>query len=131
MKNSPSLIAIMGEVLWHSLTVDPTIDKISRQHLKAIKDIIDEHYKKPMTKRPIKVLEVAAYAHTTGYLLAQDIDAEVVLTDISVDTLSLGQLRAGPVLGSLSTVKRVAADFHDFPFVYGQFDIVYISSALH
>ena len=131
MKNSSSLIAIMGEVLWHSLTIDPTIDEVSKQHFKKIKSIIDVHYEKPNAKRPIKILEIAAYAHTTGYSLASDMAAEVVLTDISVDTLALGQREAGSDLGMLPTVKRVAADFHDLPFVDGQFDIVYISSALH
>ena len=74
---------------------------------------------------------MAAYAHTTGYLLADDTDAEVVLTDISADTLALGKQTAESSLLSLPSVKRVAADFHDLPFVDGQFDIVYISSALH
>ncbi len=131
MKESSPLIAIMGEVLWHSLTVDPTIDEVSRQHLQSIKKIINEHYKLKNIKRPIRVLEVAAYAHTTGYLLAQEMNAEVVLADISADTLALGRKSAGQGLGDSPAVKRVAADFHELPFDDGVFDIVYISSALH
>jgi len=131
MKESSPLIAIMGEVLWHSLTVDSTIDEISRQHLGSITKIINEHHTLKNIKRPIRVLEVAAYTHTTGYLLAQEVNSEVVLADISVDTLALGRKTAGQGLGDNLAVKRVAADFHELPFDDGMFDIVYISSALH
>ena len=65
---SSPLVAIMGEELWHSLTIDPTIEEISKQHLKTIKSLIKKHYRKPHTKRSLRLLEVAAYAHTTGYI---------------------------------------------------------------
>jgi len=126
-----TLTAIMGEVLWHSLTLDPTIESVSNEHFKQLKSIIKHHHKSPENKRDLRILEVAAYAHTTGYLLAKQFDAEVVLTDISVDTLALGDQIAKSNSPKNTRVKRVAADFHDFPFTDGQFDVVYIASALH
>lgn len=58
-------------------------------------------------------------------------DIEVVLTDISVDTLALGERIAKGHNMPVDRVSRVASDFHDLPFSDGQFDVVYVSSALH
>jgi SAM-dependent methyltransferase len=127
------IASVLGEVLWHSLILDPRIDAVSKEHLKRVNHILDSHGR-PEDWPPGKarrILEVASYAHTTGYMLAQNPDTEVVLTDISVDTLALGERIAKSQNIPVDGVNRVASDFHDLPFYDGQFDLVYISSALH
>lgn len=134
MGATPSVIvSILGEVLWHSLILDPRIDDVSKEHLNRVNHVLNSHgrpeqWPPGQTRR---ILEVASYAHTTGYMLAQNPDTEVVLTDISVDTLALGERIAKSQNMPVDRVSRVASDFHDMPFSDGQFDVVYISSALH
>lgn len=134
MKNSKLLdldsdvISILGEVLWHSATLDESVYQVSKDH--EVK--ILESYKKYLSKKEkINFLEVASYAHITGYLLANNYGWNCTLSDISVETLSLGQRQAEKHGVMNSLVRRVAVDFHDLPFNDGEFDVVYISSALH
>jgi SAM-dependent methyltransferase len=124
----PDVANILGEVLWHSATLDESILEVSKDHA----DKILNCKKKYLPNRAeINFLEVAAYAHVTGYLLANDQGWSCTLSDISVETLSLGKSQAEE-LGLINPpVRRVAVDFHDLPFNDGEFDIVYISSALH
>ncbi len=124
------VINILGEVLWHTTTSDPSIVQVSQEHMREVVS-----YAKPYLpineRKSVRFLEVAAYAHITGYLLAQEYDWNVTLSDISVQTLALGARQAQ--LGGLDSgrVRRVAVDFHDLPFPDGAFEIVYIASALH
>ncbi len=132
MSIDSSIINILGEVLWHSNTIDRTIDEVSIQHFESIKGVLAKHgIRSLQSDRKLRILEVAAYAHTTGYRLAQTFNAEVVLMDISPDTLALGARIAAQQQFDTFAVRRIAGDFHDLPFFDGQFDFVYIASALH
>lgn len=64
------LVNILGEVLWHSVTTDASIVEVSRAHCSEIENHI-EHFLPSAKSKPIRFLEVAAYAHISGYLLAQ------------------------------------------------------------
>lgn len=121
---------ILGEVLWHSTTSDPSIVTVSQSHEREILKHAN-HYLRHESPEPIRFLEVAAYAHITGYLLAEKQGWEVTLSDISVETLALGAKTAKENGLNADRVRRVAVDFHDLPFPSRAFDIVYICSALH
>jgi ubiquinone/menaquinone biosynthesis C-methylase UbiE len=135
--------SVLGEVLWHSVTVDPTLLSISDHHFREISRVIGTHLPRFGEKarwsdflfggrgRQDKLLEIAAYAHVTGYKVAKEFNADVTLTDISVETLALGARVAGENGLPLDRVSRIACDFHDLPFEDEQFDMVYIASALH
>jgi SAM-dependent methyltransferase len=134
--------SVLGEVLWHAVTVDPTLLSISDQHFHEISRVIGAYlpqFGAPARwsdvllgrKRRSKLLEIASYAHVTGYRVSKEFDADVTLTDISVETLALGARVAAENGLPLERVSRVACDFHDLPFEDDQFDMVYIASALH
>lgn len=125
-----SLTNILGEVLWHSATRDDSIELVSHYH----KYEVLRHTERFLPARrsaPIRFLEVAAYAHITGYMLAQGHGWNATLSDISVETLALGARHARQSGLDSDKVRRVATDFHDMPFADGAFDIVFICSALH
>jgi ubiquinone/menaquinone biosynthesis C-methylase UbiE len=134
--------SVLGEVLWHAVTVDPTLLSISEHHFHEISRVIGTYlpqFGAPARwndvlfgrKRQNRLLEVASYAHVTGYQVAKQFNADVALTDISVETLALGARVAGENDLPLERVSRIACDFHDLPFEDDQFDMVYIASALH
>jgi len=75
------------------------------------------------------MLEVAAYAHTIGYMLRQRLGARFDLLDISPSTLRLGRHLARNQGFSTEGVRCVAADFHELPYAHEQLDAVYICSA--
>ncbi|MGI0060511.1 MAG: class I SAM-dependent methyltransferase, partial [Nitrosotalea sp.] len=105
---------------------------ISKEHLDEVTRVIKKYGPNPSKLgRKLRVLEVAAYAHTTGYQLAKKFNAEVILTDISIDTLAFGKKVAVEDKIDDMSVSRIAADFHDLPFETGSYDLVYIASALH
>gem|GEM_PF-1095236 len=126
----PDVINILGEVLWHTTTSDPSIVQVSHEHMREIERYAEKHLP-VLIRQPVRFLEVASYAHITGYLLAQNRGWIVTLSDISVQTLALGALQAQVNQLDPNLVRRVASDFHDLPFSDGSFDIVYIASALH
>jgi ubiquinone/menaquinone biosynthesis C-methylase UbiE len=127
------LDCILGEVLWHSLTIDPSIMQESDAHFENLCPIIDTLIAEVGDKRPLRILEIAAYSHVTGYRISEEYDAEVILADISPDTLTSGHIIAGKTYSEKATSKvhRWAVDFHELPFPDGSFDLVYISSAIH
>lgn len=124
------VMSILGEVLWHAATSDASIVSVSHEHMHEILRHTQLHL--PRTgKEACRFLEVASYAHITGYLLAQEQGWNVTLSDISVETLDLGAKYAQKCGLGTAQVRRVAIDFHDSPFPDGAFDVVYICSALH
>jgi ubiquinone/menaquinone biosynthesis C-methylase UbiE len=127
----PGVINILGEVLWHTVTLDPSIVNHSYEHLREVEKHVHEFLPSLLNRQSVRFLEVASYAHITGYLLAQKYDWNVTLSDISVQTLNLGARQAQQNQLDPSRVRRVAIDFHDLPFSDGSFDVVYIASALH
>lgn len=119
---------ILGEFAWHSITGDPTILDISKAHFQSI---LGELKSNDILKNGLKILEVGAYAHITGYMLADEIKANVTLADISESTLSTGYKIAMKQGFNNVKVERVSCDFHTLPFQSNEFDVVYIASALH
>ena len=73
---SDALSSILGESVWHSLTNDPTIVDVSRRHFDQIATILRSHWGATQGTR---LLEVASYAHTSGYSLVRDLGMEVTL----------------------------------------------------
>lgn len=120
---------LLGESVWHTVTVDPTLDEVSELHFHAVQDILRRHGQH--LPSVLQILEVAAYAHTTGYSLAQCLDARSTVLDISASTLKLGRETARQQKLSLDQTRLVAADFHALPFEDEQFHVVFICSALH
>lgn len=121
------LTPLLGEHAWHSVTVDPNIETVSLNHFAIIRDAIAEWFPERDPAR-LKILEVACYAHTTGYHLARVLNSDVTLFELSAATLRLGRK-----LGSsgLKSPRLVIGDFHHLPFANEEFDFVFISSALH
>lgn len=120
---------LLGESVWHTVTVDPTLQEVSELHFRAVQDILVRHGQH--LPPALKILEVAAYAHTTGYALAHRLEADSTLLDVSASTLRLGRKTARQQNLPLDRTRLVAADFHTLPFEDSQFHIVYICSALH
>lgn len=119
----------LGEMTWHSLTVDSSIDEMSQLHLHSLLSAMDKYFSHSL-QRPIRFLEIAAYAHYTGQLLTQKLDIDVTLFDISPKTLKFGQKLAS-AQGIEKQATLVSGDFHDLPFHEGFFDVVFIASAIH
>ena len=119
---------LLGETAWHSLTHDPTIRKVSRQHFGSIQSILQQYW--TGKQAPESFLEVASYAHTTGYQLQRKYGCHVSLLDISASTLRLGRELAG-VTKRPDAVRLIAADFHRLPFENDSFDLVFMSASLH
>ena len=120
---------LLGEFVWHSLTKDPTLDAVSARHLQAVEGVLARHGRH--LPASLQLLEVAAYAHTTGYSLARQPGTRATLLDISASALKLGRRSARRDGLPLDGTRLVAADFHQLPFEDAQFHLVYICSALH
>ena len=126
--NAPQL----GEYVWHSFAHDPQIGQISEEHYAAIRRVIKQHMDadKSADRKPLKLLELGAYRHHTGYLLAERDGAEVVLTDIAGKSLEDG-LAGARLAGLRASPTLAVADFHDLPFNAGAFDVVFVASSVH
>ena len=125
----PELLPILGEFAWHSLTVDSRLATVSEEHYAVVNALIAEA---GMARtRDLRILEIAAYAHTTGYMLFDRLGARTDLLDISPSTLRLGRRIATEQGLRTDGTICVAGDFHDLPYADEQFDLVYICSALH
>jgi len=121
------LAPVLGEFTWHSVTRDPEIRPVSEAHASEIERLIAAH----LPPRGLDLLEVGAYAHYSGDILASRYGHRATLLDIAASTLRLG--REGAVAAGIDApgVRRVAADFHRLPFEDGAFDLVFMASALH
>jgi ubiquinone/menaquinone biosynthesis C-methylase UbiE len=123
--------ALIGEVAWHSLTTDTTIPEVSDQHYEEIRKVLEEYeFIDEDAPAPLRILEVASYAHSTGYRLVEELGSDVTLFDISSNTLKLARRCAG-YDSETSNPRLVSGDFHSLPFEDESFDFVYIYSALH
>jgi ubiquinone/menaquinone biosynthesis C-methylase UbiE len=120
---------LLGEVAWRTITVDKTIAEVSARHYDLVTGILDRHWS-GNRPQPLSVLEIACYAHTTGYRLRETRGARVTLFEISAKLLEQGRALAGYPPDS-DNPRLVAGDFHDLPFEDQSFDFVLISSALH
>lgn len=117
----------LGEYAWHQITVDPNIVPTSESHLATMRRLIGVL---PSRDRPFRVLELGAYRHYAGHLLATETGAEVWLSDISAAALRAGR-QAAEASGVSVFAALCAADFHDLPFSDGYFDAAFIASAVH
>lgn len=114
--------AQLGEIAWHTFTIDPSIEQVSRNHYEELKPLL----KKYKTK---KFLEIACYAHYTGHLI-HETGIDATLCDISPYSLTNGK-KACLEAGHPANARLVASDFHDLPFEDESFDFVFIASAVH
>lgn len=119
----------IGEFVWHQQTQDLSVDDMSERHLATLRVLAAEIAARGL-RRPLRVLELGAYRHYSGHVLAQELDADVWLSDISASALEFGRDRARE-RGYTRIGQICAADFHDLPFADGWFDIVFIASAVH
>ena len=119
----------LGEFVWHQQTQDTTIDDMSQRHLATLRALARE-IRDRGPSRQLRVLELGAYRHYSGHLLAQELGADVWLSDISVSALEWGRDHAQQC-GVRRLGEICAADFHDLPFADAYFDIVFIASAVH
>ncbi len=119
---------MIGEFAWHSLTVDPTIESVSKAHYDSVIQVLRLVDAEPST--PLRILEVGCYAHTTGYMLQKNLGAQVTLYDLSARALLLGRTMAGLEPGT-GGPRLIAGDFHNLPFDDHEFDFAFITSALH
>lgn len=128
MEIAEQYLPLIGEVAWHSIIVDPRIAEESDRHYDLVRAVLTQFSRVP--PQELHILEVASYAHTTGYRLAGDLGARVTLFEISRHSLRLGRTLAG-ARAEDDNPRLVAGDFHALPFEDDSFHLVYISSALH
>jgi SAM-dependent methyltransferase len=119
---------LLGEVAWYSVILDPRIASESDRHYDLVRGLLQRFSCVPPQR--LRILEVASYAHTTGYRLARELGAQVTLFEISRHSLRLGRSLAGGAAED-DNPRLVAGDFHALPFEASSFDLVYICSALH
>jgi ubiquinone/menaquinone biosynthesis C-methylase UbiE len=124
------LAPLIGESIWHVMTNDPSILAVSSYHYERIlRDL--RTYLPNIDNKKLRVLEVGAYAHISGYMLAHEIGCSVTLFDLSSSTLRQGYNLAIERGLDHVLVKRIAGDFHELPFDNQAFDVVYLCSTLH
>src|SRR5262249_4568390 len=119
----------LGEVVWHSLHVDNRIAAMSEQHAASILRVVDRCPVRPVG-RPIRILEVGAYAHYGAHRAAAMLDGVSVVHDVSPASLRLG-LEGARAAGIDVNATLVAGDFHDLPFSSDYFDVVFCASSIH
>jgi SAM-dependent methyltransferase len=119
----------LGELAWHSVHVDSRIAAMSEEHAASIVRTV-ERCKLTAVGRPIRILEVGAYAHYGAHLAAARLGGASVVHDISPASLRVG-LGGVHATGVVVDATLVAGDFHDLPFNAGYFDIVFCASSVH
>jgi len=124
----PEFVPILGEFAWHSLTADSRLAEVSEEHYAVVAKLLADA---ALPAQNSRVLEIAAYAHITGYMLYGRLGARTDLLDISPSTLKLGRRMARAQNLPTGGTRCVAADFHNLPYDDAQFDVVYICSSLH
>lgn len=121
--------AQLGEMSWHAMHVDPTLDSMSAQHAASIVRVARQFGAVP-SDRPVRILEMGAYAHNSAQRAAHELNGISVSHDISPSSLILAARNAQKD-GFVCEHHQVAGDFHDMPFSSGYFDVVFIASAVH
>lgn len=117
--------AQIGEVGWHSVHVDGTMDAVSDAHAAEMLRVIQANN----LNQP-RILEIGAYAHHSSHIVASQAGGIGVSHDISKASLLEGSRRA-KVRGFECHHIAVAGDFHDLPFNDGWFDLVFVASSVH
>ncbi|PWT78998.1 MAG: hypothetical protein C5B58_14435 [Acidobacteria bacterium] len=121
--------AQLGELAWHSLHVDNRIVSMSERHAASILQVVDR-CRLRTAGRPIRILEVGAYAHYGAHLAASTLGGVSVVHDVSPASLRLG-VDGAHAAGITLDATLIAGDFHDLPFSTEYFDIVFCASSVH
>jgi SAM-dependent methyltransferase len=119
----------LGELAWHALHMDPTLAAVSEKHAASMMDAVQRWSVKPRN-RPIRILEIGAYAHFGAHLAAAALGGMSVAHDVSPASLRIG-LEGARAAGLTGEITLVAGDFHDLPFSDGYFDAVFCASSVH
>jgi len=119
----------LGELAWHALHVDAALGEMSGKHAASMLQTVAKYRLKP-AGRPIRILEMGAYAHHGAHLAAAGLGGESVAHDVSPASLRVG-LQGAKAAGIAAEVTLVAGDFHDLPFSTGYFDLVFCASSVH
>ena len=119
----------LGELAWHSLHVDSRLDAMSEHHATSILRVVTDHDLRP-DDRPIRILEVGAYAHHGAHRAAAALGGASVAHDVSPASLRIG-LDGARAAGFGADATLVAGDFHDLPFETDYFDVVFCASSIH
>ena len=119
----------LGEHVWHSMTADPGIATESRAHRERIEAAV-HRYAPDLDWSRARILEVGAYRHFTGHLIAAERRSQYYVTDISAAALRDGAKQA-EATGIPARATRVVADFHDLPFATAYFDVVFVVASVH
>lgn len=120
----------LGEILWHSVQYDNTIETASAQHAEQMLSLIKAYDLNP-ADRPIRILEIGAYAHFGVSITCAKLSGQAVgwTHDISPTALRVGASEASS--RNLPPSTLVAGDFHDLPFSDNFFDLVFCASCAH
>lgn len=119
----------LGEHVWHAFTGDTSIAADSVAHRDHIASAAAK-YLPLLDLRGARLLEVGAYRHYTGHLLASERGAEYFATDIAAAALRDGRAQA-LANGVQPAAQLVVADFHDLPFATDYFDAVFVAASVH
>lgn len=119
----------LGEHVWHSMTADPGIAAESKAHRERI-DAVAAEYQPELDWSRARLLEIGAYRHYTGHLIAAERRSHYVVSDISAAALRDGA-RLAEAAGVQAKATMVVADFHDLPFTTGYFDVAMVVASVH
>ncbi|MCC6193784.1 MAG: class I SAM-dependent methyltransferase [Burkholderiales bacterium] len=119
----------LGEHVWHTFTADTGIATQSDAHRRRIEEAVAAHLPDLDWSRA-RVLEIGAYRHYTGHLLASRRQCEYVASDIAAPALRDGREQARRS-GIAVPATLVVADFHDLPFATDCFDVVFVVASVH
>ena len=119
----------LGELAWHALHLDATLAAVSEKHAASILNAVQRRSVRPR-KRPIRILEIGAYAHFGAHRAAAALGGISVAHDVSPASLRIG-LDGARAAGNTGEITLVAGDFHDLPFSDGHFDVVFCASSVH
>ena len=120
----------LGEMIWHSLHLDPTLTDMSSRHASRIAGLAQKHGLGGGDK-PVRILEIGAYAHFGVQMACAMISpqAQGWVHDVSPMSLRIGAAEAAKL--NLPAATLIAGDFHDLPFSANFFDIVFVASSIH
>ena len=120
----------LGEHAWHAFTADTAIATESLAHRDRI-EAVGRQYLPGLDWRSARILEVGAYRHYTGHLLAGSACRDYVATDLSAAAALRDGRQQAERDGVPGSATLVAADFLDLPFSSDVFDVVFVAASVH
>src|SRR5664279_2351576 len=93
----------LGELAWHALHMDATLAAVSEKHAASILKAVQRWSIKPRG-RPIRILEIGAYAHFGAHRAAAALGGISVAHDVSPASLRVGLdgARAAGITGEVT-----------------------------